>query len=233
MLTTACSNSTEQAAPAESPDPFAPTEQAAPEDEAARREAWEAQVERTRTVLGSIDRDELIGSDYTKGPKDADVVLIKFSDFECPYCAVAAANIKPFLAEHESDVLYIYKNFPLTNIHPEALPAAKAAWAAGQQDRFWLYHDGLFAFQDKLGEDYYVSLAKEMGLDMAQFERDRNSPEAQAAIDQDTKLAEALQVQGTPTFFLNEYQLPGNASPELFDQAVTELKAEIQKKPAP
>ncbi len=234
ILTTACSDSAQQTAPEGAPDPLASTEQAAPEDEAARREAWETQVQRTRDVLSNMDRDELIGSDYTKGPKDADVVLIKFSDFECPYCAVAAANLKPFLAEHESDVLYIYKNFPLTNIHPEAMPAAKAAWAAGKQGKFWLYHDGLFAFQDKLGEGYYVSLAKEMGLNMEQFERDRNSPEAQAAIDQDVKLAEALQVQGTPTFFLNEYQLPGNAPPELFNQAVTELKAEIQqKKPAP
>jgi len=228
-LTTACSNSTEPAIPSESAEAIAPSEQATPEAEAARLEAWKAQVQLTRDVLGSMDRSELIGSAYTKGPKDADIVLIKFSDFECPYCAIAAANVKPFTAEHESDVLYIYKNFPLTNIHPEAMPAAKAAWAAGQQDRFWLYHDGLFAFQDKLGEAYYVSLAREMGLDMEQFERDRNSPAAQAAIDQDVKLAEALKVQGTPTFFLNQYQLPGNVTAEALDQAVTSLKAEIQQ----
>ena len=230
MLTTvACSNNTKPADPVEATEPSTSTEPVTPEDDAARRAAWEAQVQATRDVLQSMDRDELIGSAYTKGPKDAEVVLIKFSDFECPYCAVAASNIKPFTADHESDVLYIYKNFPLTSIHPEAMPAAKAAWAAGQQDQFWLYHDGLFAFQDKLGEDYYGELAEEIGLDMEQFERDRNSPEAQAAIDQDIKLAEALKVQGTPTFFLNEYQLPGNAPAEVFDQAVTELKAEIQQ----
>ena len=198
MLTTACSSDTKQATIDEAAAPLAPTEQTVPADEAARREAWEAQVKLTRDVLSSMDRDELIGSDYTKGPTDADVVLLKFSDFECPYCAIAASNIKPFVAEHESDVLYIYKNFPLTNIHPEAMPAAKAAWAAGKQGKFWLYHDGLFAFQDKLGEDYYVSLAKEMGLDMEQFERDRNSPEAQATIDQDTKLAKALRYRAPP-----------------------------------
>ena len=242
LMATACNNNNaQQATPTEATDLAAPSEETVElEDEAARRAAWEAQVQATRDVLQSMDRDELIGSAYagsayagsayTKGPKDAEVVLIKFSDFECPYCAVAAANIKPFTADHESDVLYIYKNFPLTRIHPEAMPAAKAAWAAGQQDQFWLYHDGLFAFQDKLGEDYYVELAEEIGLDMAQFERDRNSPEAQAAIDQDIKLAEALKVQGTPTFFLNEYQLPGNAPAEVFDQAVTELKAEIQQR---
>ena len=228
MLTmAACSDNSEQAAVPE-PDAPAAAEQVSPEDEAAR-EAWEAQVQKTRDVIGSMDREALIGSAYTKGNEDAEVVLIKFSDFECPYCAVAAANTKALMSERESDVLYIYKNFPLTEIHPEAMPAAKAAWAAGQQGQFWLYHDGLFAFQDRLGEDYYVELAEDVGLDMAQFERDRNSPEAQAAIDQDVELAEALQVQGTPTFFLNEYQLPGNASPELFSQAVSELKAEIEQ----
>ena len=228
LLTTACSNNAQQA---EAEAPTAPTEQATPQDEAAQREAWEAQVQGARDVFGSMDRDDLIGSAYTKGDKDAEVVLMKFSDFECPYCAVAAANVKPFTAERE-DVLYIYKNLPLTRIHPEAMPAAKAAWAAGQQDKFWIYHDGLFAFQDKLGEDYYVELAEQVGLDMEQFERDRNSPEAQAAIDKDIELAEALQVQGTPTFFLNEYQLPGNATAEIFNQATTELKAEIQQSKA-
>ena len=229
LLTTACSNNANQA---ETDAPTAPIEQATPEDEAAQREAWEAQVQLTRDVLGSMDRDDLIGSaSYTKGDKDAEVVLIKFSDFECPYCAIAAANVKPFTAERD-DVLYIYKNLPLTRIHPEAMPAAKAAWAAGQQDKFWIYHDGLFAFQDKLGEDYYVELAEQVGLDMEQFERDRNSPDAQAAIDKDIELAESLQIQGTPTFFLNEYQLPGNATAEIFSQATTELKAEIQQKKA-
>ena len=228
--TAACSK--EAKTPVESADPISPSEQVTPEDEAAKRAAWEAQLQLTRDVLQSTGRDELIGSAYTKGPRDAEVVLIEFSDFECPYCAAAAVTVKDFSADRESDVLVIYKNFPLTTIHPEAMPAAKAAWAAGKQDQFWLYHDGLFAFQDKLGEDYYVELAEQIGLDMEQFERDRNSPEAQAAIDQDIKLAEALKVQGTPTFFLNEYQLPGNAPKELFDQAVTELKAEIQQSKA-
>lgn len=226
MLTAACSNEAKQAASESTIAPAA--EQPSAEDEAARVAEWEAQVQRTKDVLDSMDREALIGAAYTKGPRDADIVLIKFSDFECPYCAVAASNVKSFVADNE-DVLYIYKNFPLTSIHPEAMPAAKAAWAAGQQDKFWLYHDGLFAFQDKLGEEYYVSLAKEIGLDMEKFERDRNSPEAQAAIDQDTKLAESLQVRGTPTFFLNQYQIPGDMSAQGFAQALAALKAEMQQ----
>ena len=226
MLTTACSNQAEQAASEAGDVPV--VEQPSSDDEAARLAEWEAQVQLTKEVLDSMDREALIGDAYTKGPKDAEVVLIKFSDFECPYCAIASSNVKSFTADSK-DVLYIYKNLPLTSIHPEAMPAAKAAWAAGQQDKFWLYHDGLFAFQDKLGEEYYVSLAKEMGLDIEKFERDRNSPEAQVAIDQDIELAESLQVRGTPTFFLNQYPLPGNMPAEGFKEAVANLKAEIQQ----
>ncbi|NJM97097.1 MAG: thioredoxin domain-containing protein [Phormidesmis sp. RL_2_1] len=182
-------------------------------------------MKRVKSVLDSMDRTELIGDSATKGPVDADVVLLKFSDFQCPYCAIAAAEMKTFTKAHESDVLYVYKQFPLVSIHDEAMPAAKAAWAAGQQDQFWLYHDGLFAFQDKLSDAYYVELAEQIGLDIEQFNRDRNSPEAQAAIDQDIKLAQALGLRGTPSFVMNELLIPGGAPLEVFEEAVQRLKA--------
>ena len=91
-----------------------------------------------------MDREQLIGDSSTKGPQDAEIVLLKFSDFQCPYCAVASADMKTFTDNHPDDVLYVYKQLPLESIHPEAMPSAKAAWAAGQQDQFWLFHDGLF-----------------------------------------------------------------------------------------
>ncbi|MGC1309381.1 MAG: thioredoxin domain-containing protein [Phormidesmis sp.] len=195
------------------------------EAEAARRAEFEAQLAKVKSVLDSMDRQELIGSSATKGPLDAAVVLLKFSDFQCPYCAVAAADMKAFTQAHESDVLYVYKQFPLVSIHDQAMPAAKAAWAAGQQDQFWLYHDGLFAFQDKLGEDYYVELAEQIGLDMEQFERDRNSPEAQAAIDKDIELATKLELRGTPTFLMNDLLIPAGAPLEFFEEAASRFKA--------
>jgi protein-disulfide isomerase len=194
------------------------------EAEAAARAEWEAQMAQVQSVLASTSREALIGTSPTKGPLDADVVLMKFSDFQCPYCAVAAADMKSFTQAHEADVLYVYKQLPLVNIHPEAMPAAKAAWAAGQQDQFWLYHDGLFAYQDKLGEDYYVELAEQMGLDMEKFERDRNSPEAQAAIDQDIELARQFDIKGTPSFVMNDLPIPPGAPLEFFEEALTRLK---------
>lgn len=223
-----CSNdspSSQLVEPVEAP-PQAEQPAIDPADEAAKRAEWEAQSQLVKSVVGSMSREELIGSAATKGPLDADVVMLKFSDFQCPYCAIAAADMKTFTQAHEDDVLYVYKHFPLVNVHPEAMPAAKAAWAAGQQDQFWLYHDGLFAYQDQLGEDYYVELAEKIGLDMEKFNRDRNSPEAQAAIDADLELAQKLELRGTPTFLMNDLLLPGGLPLEFYEEALTRLKAE-------
>ncbi|WP_225886996.1 DsbA family protein [Nodosilinea nodulosa] len=184
-------------------------------------------------VITSMDRASLIGASPTKGNPNAAIVLFKFSDFQCPYCALAAANMKGFVANHDSDILYVYKNFPLTQIHPEALPAAKAAWAAGQQGQFWLYHDGLFANQNRLGEDLYVELAEAMGLDMEQFNRDRASAAAAAAVQQDLALAQRLQLQGTPSFIMNDLLIPGGAPPQLFEEIFTQINDLIKNQSKP
>ena len=184
-------------------------------------------------VIMSKDRASLIGSSATRGNPHAPIVLFKFSDFECPYCAVAAGNMKEFVGNHENDLLYVYKHFPLTQIHPEAMPSAKAAWAAGQQGQFWLYHDGLFANQTRLGEDLYVELAEAMGLDMEQFNRDRASAEAEAAIQEDLALAEQLQLQGTPSFIMNDLLIPGGAPPQLFEEIFTQINAAINSQREP
>lgn len=179
-------------------------------------------------VIGSMDRASLIGTSAVKGNPNAPIVLFKFSDFECPYCAVAAGNMKEFVGRHEDDILYVYKHFPLTQIHAEAMPAAKAAWAAGQQGQFWLYHDGLFVNQNRLGEDLYIELAEAMQLDMEQFNRDRASTEAEAAIQQDLELAQQLQLQGTPSFIMNDLLIPGGAPPQLFEEIFTQINTLIQ-----
>ncbi len=211
--------------------PAGASAEAAPTEEeiAAMRAEWEARMAKVQSVVDATPRAELIGSSSTKGPTDAEVIVLKFSDFQCPYCAIASANMKTFTKEHEDDVLYVYKQLPLVSIHPEAKPAAKASWAAEQQGQFWLYHDGLFAFQDKLGEDYYVELAEQIGLDIEQFNQDRNSPEAQAAVDQDIELAKALDIRGTPNFLITNtnqsFLFPGNTPLEVFEEATTRLKS--------
>lgn len=180
-------------------------------------------------VILSMDRASLIGSSPTKGNPNAPIVLFKFSDFQCPYCAVAAGNMKAFVGNHENDILYVYKHFPLTQIHPEAMPSAQAAWAAGRQGQFWLYHDGLFANQNRLGEELYIELAEAMGLDMEQFNRDRASAQAAAAVQQDLALAQRLQLQGTPSFVMNDLLIPGGAPPQLFEEIFNQINAVLRE----
>jgi protein-disulfide isomerase len=134
-------------------------------------------------------------------PRSDAVWLAEFSDFQCPYCAKAHEALKQIRSTVPSLHL-AYKFLPLTNIHPEALAAAKAAWAAAQQDKFWQYHDALFDRQSELGESLYSEIANQLGLNLSRFNRDRASAEAQQQIDADVALAEQLQVMGTPTFLI-------------------------------
>ncbi|WP_052050124.1 DsbA family protein [Leptolyngbya sp. KIOST-1] len=197
-------------------------------NQAGPPESPEAHQTIVTQVIGSMDRASLLGDSPTRGNPNAPIVLFKFSDFQCPYCVVAAGNMKSFVGNHEDDLLYVYKHFPLTQIHPEAMPSAKAAWAAQQQGQFWLYHDGLFANQARLGEELYVELAEAMGLDVEQFNRDRASAEAEAAIQQDLDLAEQLRLQGTPSFIMNDLLISGGAPPQLFEEIFSQINSLIQ-----
>jgi protein-disulfide isomerase len=145
----------------------------------------------------------LIGNSPTKGSPDQKIVMIEFSDFQCPFCSKANNTVKQFMEKHKDRVTLAYKHFPLTRIHPQALPAAKAAWAAQQQGKFWEFHNALFEQQDKLGEDLYLTTAKKLNLNVEQFNRDRASQGATEAIEKDQKLAQSLGLDGTPFFIIN------------------------------
>jgi protein-disulfide isomerase len=145
-----------------------------------------------------------IADSPTTGSDKQEIVLLEFSDFQCPYCAKADETVSAFMEKYGDRVTRSYKNLPLSSIHPEALPAAKAAWAAGKQGQFWEYHSELFANQKDLGDALYVEIAEDLSLDLEQFNSDRQSSDAQAAIDRDLALAESLGLNGTPVFFVNE-----------------------------
>ncbi len=155
-----------------------------------------------------------------KSPKrgTGKVLLIEFSDFQCPYCAKAHTNVGQFIRKRSADVTLVYKHLPLTQIHAEAMPAAQAAWAAQQQNKFWEFHDALFANQDKLGNAFYQEVAKKLGLDMAKFDRDRNSAAAKSAIEADVKLARSLELNGTPAFMMNGQLFSGAVPVEELEQ---------------
>jgi protein-disulfide isomerase len=143
-----------------------------------------------------------IGGSPAKGAEGARVTIVEFSDFQCPYCGRVSPTLERLLTEYPEDVRIVYKHLPLS-IHAQALPAAKAAVAAGRQGKFWEMHDLLFQNQTALGDARYVELAKSLGLDAARFEQDYRSPEVAAEVARDMNEARRLGVTGTPGFFVN------------------------------
>ena len=166
----------------------------------------------------------IIGNSPTFGSTEQNIVLVEFSDFQCPFCSEAHDKVKTFMEKHQGEVTLTYKHLPLTGIHPEALPAAKASWAAQQQGKFWEYHDALFEQQKQLGEDLYVTIAQELNLDVEKFNSDRNSNEAEAAVNRDTQLARELGINGTPFFFLNQEAFSGALGVSEMEKVLEKVK---------
>jgi protein-disulfide isomerase len=148
-----------------------------------------------------------VGDSPSKGPADAKVTIVEFSDYQCPFCSQAEPLIDQVMQAYPKDVKRVYKQFPLTSIHPNALPASKAAVAAGKQGKFWEMHAKLFGNQRDLSPDNYKKWAEELKLDMARFEKDLAAPDVQGAIDKDGQEARAADVTGTPTIFVNGKRL--------------------------
>jgi protein-disulfide isomerase len=156
-----------------------------------------------------------------KGPKDAKVTIVEFSDFQCPFCAQSTGLVDQVLKAYPKDVNFVYKQFPLTTIHPHAMGAAKAAIAAGKQGKFWEMHDVMFQNMRELGPDKLKEYAGKIGLDVARFEKDFNAPETQQQVEKEMAEARAADVSGTPTFFVDGKRVM-NRSFEGFKQMIDE-----------
>jgi protein-disulfide isomerase len=142
-----------------------------------------------------------------RGADTAKVTVVEFADYQCPFCGQAESLMKQVLEAYPKDVRLVYKQFPLTTIHPQAMPAAKAALAAGRQGKYWEMHDLLFENQRQLGPDKYTEFAEKLALDVPQFQKDMESPEVLAQINRDIQDGKAADVRGTPTLFVNGKRL--------------------------
>ncbi|MBI2996692.1 MAG: thioredoxin domain-containing protein [Candidatus Melainabacteria bacterium] len=189
------------------------------------KEAAEKQKEEEFKKL-LADRAEVeIGESPVKGEKKADYTVIAFSDFQCPFCKRGDDTIKELQKKYDKKLKYVFKHFPL-GFHPEAMPAAKAAWAAGKQGKFFEYHDKLFENQGKLGEELYVQIAKDIGLNIDKFNKDRVSEDADKGIKGDIKQAESVGIQGTPGFLLNGIKIFGAYPLDHFEKVISQLELE-------
>lgn len=137
------------------------------------------------------------------GRDDAPVIVVEFSDFQCPACGHAEPTVRELRAEFGDRVQLQWRNLPLVEMHPDAHLAAEAAMAAGAQGRFWEMHDRLFADQRHLDRASLERDAAAIGLDLPRFRYDLDTHAFAAAVDADAALATRLGVTGTPTFFVD------------------------------
>jgi len=154
-----------------------------------------------------------------RGPSDAKVTVVEFADYQCPFCGQAEGLMSQVLASYPKEVRLVYKQFPLSTIHPQAMAASKAALAAGRQGKYWEMHDLIFRNQRDLSPEMLTQLAESLQLDVMQFEKDMESPEVLAQISREQQEGKSADVVGTPTIFVNGKRLM-NRSLDGFKQMI-------------
>ena len=135
------------------------------------------------------------------GPADAKVTVVEYSDFQCPYCSMAAKTATEIKKRYGNVVKFVFREYPLP-FHQNAGPAAQASLAANAQGKFWEYHDLLFANQDKLDRENLEKLGAQVGLDVGKLKEALDKETHKAAVDADVALGQEVGVQGTPTMFV-------------------------------
>ncbi len=194
-----------------------------------------------RTVIqlrsGDITPQELLGSGYTggaghnpvtlataddpsRGPKDAKVVIVEFSDFQCPFCRQAYPVVKQILRDYEGQILFIYRDFPLTDIHPQALLAAMAGECAHEQGQFWPMHDKIFENQQSMTEADFKRYAVQIGLNNIEFGNCLSSGKYLSEIEGDLNDGFNAGIRSTPTFVINGVQVSGVLPLNTFEQII-------------
>jgi len=155
------------------------------------------------------------------GPKDAPIVIAEFGDFQCPYCGRSEETIKEIRKEYGDKVRLVYLDFPLS-FHEYAFPAALAARCAGEQHKFWDYHDALFQNQTKLTTPDLKNIAAGLKLDTKQFDACLDSQKYADEVRADQEQGSALGVDGTPGFFVNGRAITGAEPPQVFEGVINE-----------
>jgi protein-disulfide isomerase len=148
-------------------------------------------------------------NDNLFGNPAAPIELVEYGDYECPYCGRAYPIVKDIKQQLGSDIKFVFRNFPLTKIHPNAFPAAVATEAAGLQGKFWEMHDMVFENQKALNEERILLFADKLGLDTERFQNDLQQEALTHKVEQDFESGIRSGVNRTPTFFINGKKYEG------------------------
>ena len=154
--------------------------------------------------------------DFISGSEKAKITLVEYGDYQCPYCGQAYPIVKKIQEKLGDDLRFVFRNFPLAEMHPYAMNAAEAALSSGEQGKFWQMHDSLYEHQNALDEKYLVKYAEELGLDTSKFKNDLRNQTFSSRIEEDFLSGVRSGVNGTPTFFINGIRHDGSFEFEPF-----------------
>lgn len=182
-----------------------------------------SQQEPVQPTPTSFTNAELAGNSPAIGQENAKVTIVEFSDYQCPGCLAAEQSARQILQSYSGKIRFVYRNFPLYDIHPNAGIAAEAALAAREQGKFWEMHNALFDEQEQVRESGTVAIeaiARQLGLDENKFNDALESHEFAAAVKAEFDDAVKFGCEGTPTFFINGTKYFGAYSAEQLKQII-------------
>ena len=156
--------------------------------------------------------------DQIQGKNTAPLELVEYGDYQCPHCGRAYPIIKNLQRNLGPDLKFVFRNFPLSEIHPDAFNAAVAAEAAGQQQKFWDMHDIIFENQQDLNLESLFLYAKTIGLDLEQFKNDIQKNTLTTKVEEDFESGVRSGVNGTPSFFINGKKYNGDWEEHVFNR---------------
>jgi protein-disulfide isomerase len=165
--------------------------------------------------------------DHSKGPANASVTLVEYGDFECPGCGAAYPIVNLVLQHFGPKLQFVFRHFPLTQVHPNAEPAAESAEFAGAHERFWEMHDGIYENQDRLGPPLLFALAGALELSELELRNALASEKYAPKIKSDFLGGVRSGVNGTPSFFVNGHQHEGSYA---FEDLVAAIEQHLHAK---
>jgi protein-disulfide isomerase len=176
-------------------------------------------------LVEEFSKPEVTAEDHVRGPADAPVTIVEYGDYECPFCRGAFRDVHNLLDRYPDDVRFVFRDFPIPQLHPHAQQAAEAAEAAGAQGKFWEMYEMLLQPYSHLDTDSLVSYAEVIGLNIAQFRRELTDHTYAAGIERD--ISEGLRngVNQTPKFYVNGERIDGKVPLENLESAVRDAVA--------
>ena len=161
--------------------------------------------------------------DQKEGNESAILTLVEYGDYQCPHCGAAFPVIKKLQSHFKNDLLFVFRNFPLAEMHPFAMSAAVVAEACGLQNKFWPVHDVIFKYQHQLSTQQLLKWAEEAGVDLNKLEKDMRSDIVTSKVESDFEGGIRSGVNGTPSFFINEQRYDGDYSFEHMKNALDNI----------